>query len=251
MHASGLVSQQYLDVCSKHNFNTSNVTRGSELDVPNGYFEQSYECIFEISVKLGHVLWRKVLPQDSPAADANLSSISYDLLVEGRYHIARKLLDFAVYTLKKHSSDQTRRTFIVNLAQAHKWSGDETTSKKIVQSEDWSASDTFKLAEAVLLDNFQNAALVMKKIGNSGELKKNEYREWPLFQKFVKSKEFTDAFVEIFHEPFARVPAAAPTDIAKKIDAALKGNMDIGDEIGTEERDVIERNTPKGLTDEI
>lgn len=60
VHCDGIVSKQYLEVCNKHGFDFSKpLSVGEKLDVVPDYFESAYECLFEVGVKLGHVLWRK------------------------------------------------------------------------------------------------------------------------------------------------------------------------------------------------
>lgn len=59
----------------------------------------------------------------------------------------------------------------------------------IVKSADWSASsDRFKLAEAVLLDDFDTANYLVKKIGSQGDVKIFAYREWPIFREYRKTE---------------------------------------------------------------
>jgi len=112
-----------------------------------------------------------------------------------------ELLKFATEIIKKHSSEEMRLTLIVNKAQAYKWLGDNEAVNNIVTSIDWSAySDLFKLAYNVLIDNYSMASEIMLKIGNSKEISKLDYKEWPLFKEFRKTKEFMDAYEKIFSE---------------------------------------------------
>jgi type IV secretory pathway TrbF-like protein len=159
VHSRGIVSNQYLTVCEKHGvIFEDDIQVGQELEVPPDYFNSAYECIFEIGVKLAHVLWRKVQPGDREVADNNLIEIGYNLLAEERFTLARKILDFSAVTLKKHASEQNKRIFVINRAQAYKWSGNSRAAESILSEEDWSAtSDDFKLAEAVLLNDFDEA----------------------------------------------------------------------------------------------
>jgi hypothetical protein len=41
--------------------------------VAQPYFLASHDCLFEIGVKLAHVLWRKSFPADREAADQELA----------------------------------------------------------------------------------------------------------------------------------------------------------------------------------
>lgn len=203
VHNRGIVSNQYLQVCRKHNVTFDKEPQvGEELRVPPEYFSSAYETIFEIGVKLAHVLWRKVQPEDREAADNNLVEIGYDLLSEERFELARRILDFSATTLKKYSDEQTRLVFVINRAQAYRWCGDADMARQILAKENWSTrSDDFQLAEAVLLEDFSRADQIVKRVGPNGSVKKRFYREWPLFREYRKSETFEIIFKEIFGEP--------------------------------------------------
>jgi hypothetical protein len=204
VHANGVVSHQYLEVCANHSCKVEPGTKlGKQLSVNRKYFSGAHDCLLEIGVKLAQVLWRKLSGDDFSEADKSLITICYELLAEGRYRIARRLLDFGVETIKKHSGESRRLTLVVNRAQAYKWSGDEETARRIVNAEDWSALEPkFLLAQAVLLDDFAGATEIMKQIGGEHhQLGALAYREWPLFREIRKTPEFAAAFEEIFREP--------------------------------------------------
>jgi hypothetical protein len=170
--------------------------------VSRQYFETAHECLFEIGVKLAQVLWRKLKADDLELADGNLLSVGYELLEEGRYRLARCLLDFSTETLKKHAKEEHRLSMIINRAQAYKWSGDDTTARKIISDVDWSATALkFQMAQAVLLDDFKQAIEVMTKIGTDPAVSKMAYREWPLFKEIRKIADFSMTFEQIFGEP--------------------------------------------------
>ena len=203
VHNRGIVSNHYLDVCRKHGveFETK-LQVGEQLSVPIEYFNSAFETIFEMGVKLAHVLWRKVQPEDLEKADSNLIKVGYDLLSEERFELASKILYFSTTTLKTFASEQNRLRFVVNQAQAYKWSDDMEKAREILSNEDWSTrSDDFQLAEAVLLDDFDKANEIVKRIGTTGNVEKNDYREWPLFRKYRKSEKLQSIFEEVFQEP--------------------------------------------------
>ena len=106
------------------------------------------------------------------------------------------LLEFTCTTLKdRHHDEEHRRIFLVNLAQAYKWSGNPAKASAIIAAEDWTAaSNKFKLATAVLREDFASATELMKKIGMEGEIHKAGYRDWPLFKEFRKSEVFRRRF---------------------------------------------------------
>lgn len=202
VHNRGIVSNHYLDVCRRHDVEfDARPDIGDQLSVPTDYFISAFETIFEMGVKLAHVLWRKVQPQDREKADDNLITIGYSLLSEERYDLARRILDFSTVTLRTFSSEQNRLMLVINRAQAYKWSDDIDTAREILSEEDWSTrSDAFQLAETVLLDDFDRADEIVKRISTTGSVKKNDYREWPLFKEYRKSEKFQNTFEEVFQE---------------------------------------------------
>jgi hypothetical protein len=209
VHCDSKISSQYIDVCRSNGVDCDHLELGSELPVNRPYFTQAYECIFEIGVKLAHVLWRKLAPDQRDVADKNLNQIGLDLLSQGRYKLARNLFDFGTSVLKQWGSDADRRVFIINRAQAYKWMDDDDGCRKILAAEDWSAvEDKFSMAVAILRDEFSQAIILMKRVGHDG-LAADAYRGWPIFKKFRELPEFKDAYKEIFGVDFA---ALAPHD---------------------------------------
>lgn len=204
VHTGGVVSSQYLKVCRENGVKlSSSLTVGDELRVDAEYFAIASSCIFEIGVKLAQVIWRKLDPSAAKAADGYLVGISYELLQDEKYELAKKLLDFSMLPAIKHPSGVNRRQLIVNRAQAYKWSGDAATATAIMMAEDWGeAREDFQLAAAVLADNSSLAGAIMRKMGNKGQISKSDFREWPLFKEFRKSNDFLEAFESVFGEPF-------------------------------------------------
>jgi hypothetical protein len=175
-----------------------------ELTVPQTYFAEASECVLEIGIKLGHVLWRKLAPDERETADASLNQVCLDLISDRRYRLAIKLLDFATNTPKKWSSEAIRRIFILNRAQAYKWANNQGVCEKILAAEDWTAvEEKFALAVAVLRDNFASAASYMRRIGNGDQAPREAYTDWPIFREFRKTDEFKNAYRSIFGEEFA------------------------------------------------
>ena|ERR1700722_3154813 len=203
VHCEGRVSSQYLMSCRQQGIDCANLSLGSELTVSQTYFAEASECVLEIGLKLGHVLWRKLAPDEREAADANLNRICLDLISDRRYRLAIKLLDFATNTLKSWGSEATHRIFVLNRAQAYKWMNDDTTCEKILAAEDWTAvEDKFAMAVAVLKNDFGAAVSCMRRVGNVGSVPKEGYRDWPIFREFRKTAEFKKCYEETFAEEF-------------------------------------------------
>jgi len=225
VHCDGFVSSQYLAVCESAK-STVDAKLGQRIGVAPDYFKGAYNIVFEIGVKLGHVLWRKLVPDDRAAADKDLNQIGYQLLSAAEFDLAKMLLEFALDTLKKYSSEEIRLFLLINLCIAY----DETASgdkvKLRLASVDWSAtSDKFKLAVATLEGRENDVFGLMRKIGTRGEVEAWSYRRWPLFRKLRESTEFASVFEGIFGEPLHnpnREAGAAVENLLKHSEAAKR-----------------------------
>lgn len=80
VHTNGVVSEQYLNVCRLNNIDSANGCKvGDKLEVTDEYFRDAYMSVFEVGIKLAHVLWRKLQPEQREDADSNLNNICYEL----------------------------------------------------------------------------------------------------------------------------------------------------------------------------
>jgi hypothetical protein len=222
-HTNGVVSDQYLMACRKHGvILPSDCTKGTTLSLTPEYFQDAYECIFEIGIKLSQVLWRKLRPDQTSDADKCLTKTTFDLLVAGKYNLACVLLDFACEVLKKYSSDESRRVYTINRAQAYKWANNEDKCQSILSGEDWSACGlNFKLAVAVLRNDYNEAASLMRVIGVNGAPHETDYHEWPLFKEFRKTDEFAASYEEVYSKPFVHIERAMRKDETTRIRNSL------------------------------
>lgn len=214
VHTDGVVSSQYIAVCKLHKCSLDeSVKEGERLHIPQPYFQVANECIYEIGVKLGHVLWRKLFPEERAEADSNFIRLTFELIDHGKYDLAIRLLDFACNDFKKYANEANQLTLVVNRAQAYKWKGDDERCKKIMRAVDWTAkNDQFRLADAVLAEDWDKASKVMKRIGREGTVDQVDYRDWPLFQSFRKHETFLSAYEVIFGEAFSAKSEVKPPE---------------------------------------
>jgi len=223
VHTDGIVSSQYMAACKAHGASLDPaIKEGRRLRVTPKYFAESCECIHEIGVKLGHVVWRKLFPHEREDADNHYLEYTFELLQAGKYRLAARLLDLACSVFAKQSAESEGLIFRINLAQAHKWNGDEDRCRRTLAETDWSAKeDKFKLAHAVLHDNWAEVVVLMRRIGISDVVHKNAYRDWPLFRKLREQPVFATTFEEIFGTPFE-----PPTETRKRRRKRKHSNMD-------------------------
>lgn len=202
VHCDGIVSNQYLKVCKENKCDIKDIKLNDRLNVDLKYFSKAYNCLYELSTKLTHTIWRKLIKNDFENADKSLNEISYSLLTSGQFDLADIILDFACKQTK-HFNDSTKNIFIVNKALSSYLNSKEENAKKIIESKDWSASsDDFKLANLIITENFDDVYDLIKKIGNDGVVDKENYKTWPLFYKLRKEDKFKEIFKDVFNEEY-------------------------------------------------
>ncbi len=202
VHTDGKISSQYLAVCAKHKHHISeDLAVGESLEVPREYFESAYQCIYEIGIKLAHVIWRRLCPDRLKESDAQINNVTFELVQKKEYDIAIRILDFFTGKNVSHAEDSYRRIMLINRAQAYKWKGDAGQCIAILDAEDWSAcEDKFKLAVAVLHDDFEKCYTLVKRLKDDPEFHKTSYKDWPIFRELRRQKEFQDLYRECYNE---------------------------------------------------
>lgn len=202
VHCDGIVSNQYLKNCNDYKCEIKNINLNERLKIDSKYFLKAYECLYELSTKLTHTIWRKLIKDDLENADRALNEICYSLLTSGQFELADILLDFA-HKQNKHYNDSTKNLFIVNKSLSNYLNNKVEKAQEIIESKDWSASsDDFKLAHLIISEKFDDAYNLMKKIGNKGEVDKVHYKTWPLFYKLREEEKFKETYNEIFGEEY-------------------------------------------------
>ncbi len=219
VHADAVVSDQYLNNCSKHGVSAEALRPGDHLPaLTSDYWLSAWRCLYEIGTKLGHVLWRKAIG-DLKSSDDELIECIYDLLDDEDYELAAELGHFATRVLPKHSSAICRRTLLVNYCIALRFGGKLEKCCEVLNAEDWSdTDDVFQLANAVLMSDFDRAQEIMKQAGNNHKrLTRHNYERWPLFKEFRNSEKFLSPYRELFGQDYeVPEPKAGKADSQKK-----------------------------------
>lgn len=207
MHCNGIVSEQYIKVCSKEGYDfNSNVSIGDEIELDFDYMERAFNLMAEVATKLGQTLWRKAQPSELASADDQLSGVIYNYLHEREFEKAICLGEFSM-ALPNISSELMSKINVINLVIAYKMSNNNDKAQKVLESVDWSASTMdFKLANAVLSNDFDEAKQIMLKLQGNGEMiTESSYHNFPLFFEFRESEQFLEAYKDAFGYSFASV----------------------------------------------
>jgi hypothetical protein len=167
------------------------------------------------------------------AADYSLVVIGYDLLLVREYQLVETLLRFATQPPFKHASAEIEMMLKMNLAIALKAQAKSDECTRLLDAIDFSAmSDLFRLCEAALRGNYEQAAAWMQRIGRTGRPSKEDYLEWPLFRWLRKSDEFVEAFSEVFGEP---PRTAHNAEVEKDLSSSGKSNGNPEDKSATDQ----------------
>ena len=191
-HTGGAVSVQYLSNCTAQNLDVSNIVAGERLDVDNAYFSRAVSIVYEVGVKLCYTFWRKFVKAEHESANDALRDLTYDLIVWRAYAVAESLLRFGTDVVKRtRGNDRTHRMMIVNLANAVRLQGRGGEAKKILEKEDWSASnDAFTVSVAAVSGDIDNVVKIMKNIGPGSYPSAEDYRTWPVFRGIRMNRNF-------------------------------------------------------------
>lgn len=206
-HTGGIVSKQYIKNCTDHNcLITSKV--GDKLETDAEYFRRAVRIISEIGIKLGHVLWRKLVPTEREEADLHLNETGFNLISLKQYKLAEQILDLAVNTFPKHSSDSIRRYMVVNYANAIRLQDQQDRANKVLEKEDWSATaDTYQICVSAVKNDIDTLCSLVTKVGNNGEITIQAFRDWPVFLKACEDEKFQNTILDVFGEPLTSKPS--------------------------------------------
>jgi hypothetical protein len=200
-HTGGHVTPQYISNCKIHGVDISGVNLGQKLKVTPEYYKTSVQVVYEIGVKLAHVLWRKFAKEKREEADSNLSRLGYELIFKRAYSLAETLLRFGTETLKSHSSERVRRMMLINRANAIRLQGRKAEAVAVIAREDWSAASAeFQICAAAVREELNEVIRLMEKIGTDGIPTAEDYRTWPVFRGLRTQPLFIDAFQKVFGE---------------------------------------------------
>ncbi|MDP8996533.1 MAG: hypothetical protein M3O03_05960 [Pseudomonadota bacterium] len=206
-HTGGRVSQQYLDECRKVNYDLKDIKCGDELKSTRKYFATAVETVIELATQLVHVIWQKTDKKGSTGAARSLINITFNLIRDGKYDLAIKLIEFILdnRTTQNKLDIETKRIHLINHANALKLA-EKPDYLKRVDVEDWS-SMTLKeeLCLAAVRGEDEKFLKLLPKAIAAEEIFAQDFRTWPVFEPLRKSEKYVTLIQEIFKEPIVEV----------------------------------------------
>lgn len=205
VHCGGRISTYYTNKCKILNIDLP--PDDSEcIECDASYLNTSFAVLFEVGFKLGQTIFRKIFnnKDNLRSADHSLIETGYQLLKKDNWPLAYMVFKYACDLQKTWTYDDTsRKTFTVNLCIAMCNLGKDEEVKRLLDELDWSAAKfKFQLALAVLTKDYDKAHELMKRMKESGEIREEEYREWPLFNDFRNSQQFASAYKCLFDKEY-------------------------------------------------
>lgn len=210
-HCDGIVNSEYLKKCGDAGcLIPSDVVVGFKLDVSYEYLKEAINVVTEVGLKIGQVLWRASCGGVSIwSADCHLGNLMFECLKLENWSLTLRLGELGRELEAREKElpfreEKILRIITLNHAQAAKWSGDANSSRKLLDSVDWSGSiNEFQLAVAVLREEYDEAAALMRKIGRESDLCPiHGYTGWPIFREFRVTPQFSAAFESIYGVAF-------------------------------------------------
>jgi hypothetical protein len=205
-HTGGVVSAQYINNCRNHKCDVGGVNVDDRLVIDQKYFQAAVEVVAEIAIKLCYVFWRKFDEGEAEIADSKYNEYCMGLISGRSYTLAEALLSFGCKVPRLR--DEIRRMMVVNLANAIRLQGRHEEAKRLLNSEDWSASnDKFKICIASVGGKIEEVLEMMDALGR--RISATEYRDWPVFRNTRDDPRFVETFEKIFKEPYLLAPASS------------------------------------------
>ncbi|EAA6522349.1 hypothetical protein DOI81_18925 [Salmonella enterica subsp. enterica serovar Gaminara] len=199
VHCKGIVSSQYIKVCTENNVQLDNITVGKKLYASNDYIFKAINIFSEMAIKLTHVLWNKIFKEDIKHIEKSIHDISYETLDRGKYELVIAISPLFLSKSFNSIGEAIKRTTLINYCIALKENGNKKASDRLLDEYDWTACDpAFKMAEKILREDYKTAAAYMKKSYDMGDLQKEDIDQWPLFLQFRKTDEFKELYDLLF-----------------------------------------------------
>lgn len=206
VHNDGVVNNNYLKNCKANYVKFSQPLKAKQpIHIDLEYIQHAYSCVMEVAIKVGQIMWRRLLPDSISESNEGLERICDSLIGDEEYELAVKILDFALKDCAKDLDEQRRLNHIIDKAQAYKWLKDEAKCKATLGEIEWKVlANIYQLAYYVLIEDFQSAANTMARVDLT-DISRSAYRSWTLFKDFRQSNEFKRSYLKKFGEEYSAV----------------------------------------------
>ena len=191
-HNNGVVNKTYLNNCNALGCEVK-AEVGDILDVSPEYFKNAVDCVLEIGIKITLIIWRHLNVVENLKTESITNSIAYDLIDNGNYDLAIRIINFALKCYKSFQAASNKLMLIINLAQCYLWKGNNNEVIKLLNEQDWSlCQPEFVVCKKVLERKFEEAVDILQ--NQHPDISQNELLEWPIFKELRKNESFKKFF---------------------------------------------------------
>lgn len=210
-HGEKNFTHRYVDICKRNNHKGVEKNIGLSVRLTWDYLRQSIEILLEFSALIVFSLWRKHKPDEEPKAFGMLNQTAFRLIAQQECAVAIRVLEYALGLKGANVSAEVRQMMIMNLASAHAHIGEDSRCAEILDGFDWSgAGEKFRICVAALKKDVVEVCRLLPLVAMLDHIKKDEIRDWPVFDFVRGDPAFADKFKEIFGEAL-KLESAAPT----------------------------------------
>ena len=209
VHNNGIVNRRYLYKFKgeKYHPNTKSLKEGDALHVSRGYFDRTLDEIMISGIIFGQECWRKWHPKDVEIADNELIETIYNLLVEKKWELARRLSHYGRTSKVSNEAKQLIYEFnyCLTLKSLQKSKEFKTELNKIDVS---SLKPYLLLGYYALKNDLSNFYSSLRNTLGAVELDKELLLEWPIAQELKKEMDaLTEQELADFKESRRRAKA--------------------------------------------
>lgn len=201
-HNDLLVDKQYIRNIKRQSGQEPGVSLGDKLDVSNKYVIRCIELCTEAGARLIFELWRAHSRGEENAVYTFMNELSFNLIKQKKYVLAVRILTHVLDNSSSKNPEKSRRMMAVNLANAHKMSGNKKEAEKAIKRFQWdSSSDQFQACVAAVRDDVGLVVKLMDRLADENSVGKSGFRTWPVFESMRREPEFASEFERLFGEP--------------------------------------------------
>lgn len=200
VHNAGKVNSIYRENAERFGFAG---TEDRVLSATDAYVSEAIDVFYEISVRIAQGAARRLFPECRTDADYALINRSAELLKDERWDLAERILQYALGIPEKLRADPELKYYAtINLCIALKFSDQDMSN--VLGTIDWTPfHPKYHFAVAILEDRFSDAAELMRTEAVRNKVDQDDLLNWPLLREFRKSREFQDAFSELYGKQVA------------------------------------------------
>jgi len=202
-HGSCIINETYISNSKELGFYSDNLKVGDELEITEEYLSLSANTVTEFGILLIFTLWKKNCKKDIQLIYDHLAELCYGFIKLEIYSLAADLLNHCLITKTKDVSDISIKRMTINLANCYKKLGLTDKCKETLTGIDWSATtEDFQICVCALNADLSKLFELMDLNYRSNRIKKNDFREWPVFDWVNEENDFLQKYEALYGEAY-------------------------------------------------